>query len=130
MAAMSARLQFLAVAALCAGAPAARAEPPIATAGPGAPPPAESSPAPIADEQSPDAIGAWARDVIAGRPSAAAAQAGKAQACPASDGKPHGEVWAGVGTGGYREAGGVVTQPVGDCGQVTIGVSRTQGRWR
>lgn len=47
--------------------------------------------------------------------------------CPVSDGKPHGEVWAGVGTRGYRTVGGVVTQPIGDCGSVTVGVSRTEG---
>ena len=50
---------------------------------------------------------------------------------PASpDGKPHGEVWAGAGAHGYREAGGVVTEPIGRCGQVTIGVSTSGGRFR
>ena len=34
----------------------------------------------------------------------------------------HGEVSAAVGTHGYREAGGVVCQPVGDHTAVTIGV--------
>ena len=38
------------------------------------------------------------------------------------DKKPHGEVWAGVGTHGYREAGGVVCQPIGDHSAVTIAV--------
>ena len=38
------------------------------------------------------------------------------------DRKPHGEVWAGVGTHGYREAGGVVCQPLGDHAAVTIAV--------
>ena len=38
------------------------------------------------------------------------------------DRKPHGEVWAGVGTHGYREAGGVVCQPIGDHSSVTIAV--------
>ncbi len=50
--------------------------------------------------------------------------------CPTRvDKRPHGEVWAGVGTGGYREVGGVVTQPLGDCATVTIGMSRTEGRF-
>jgi len=38
------------------------------------------------------------------------------------DRKPHGAVWAGVGTRGYREAGGVVCQPIGDHSAVTIAV--------
>ncbi|MGI8839990.1 MAG: hypothetical protein ACR2F8_04265 [Caulobacteraceae bacterium] len=38
------------------------------------------------------------------------------------DKKPHGEVWAAVGTHGYREAGGVVCQPIGDHTAVTIAV--------
>ncbi|MGZ3376269.1 MAG: hypothetical protein ACXU8S_06700 [Phenylobacterium sp.] len=42
------------------------------------------------------------------------------------DSKPHGEVWAGAGTRGYREAGGVVTQPLGSCGTLTLGIAHTQ----
>ncbi len=38
------------------------------------------------------------------------------------DKNPHGEVWAGVGTHGYRETGGVVCQPIGDHSSVTIAV--------
>jgi hypothetical protein len=41
---------------------------------------------------------------------------------PPPDRNPHGEVWAGIGTGGYREAGGVVTKPLGDCGSVTVAI--------
>jgi hypothetical protein len=41
------------------------------------------------------------------------------------DRAPHGEVWVGVGTGGYKTAGAVVTAPLGDCGQATVAVSRT-----
>jgi hypothetical protein len=120
---------LLALAVVAAGA-AARADEPIRTGAPG-PPPAAEPPAPLAQKDSPEAIGAWARGVLAGAPAAAETAAERpARACPPSDGKPHGEVWAGVGTGGYRELGGVVTQPVGDCGQVTIGVSRAEGRWR
>jgi hypothetical protein len=38
------------------------------------------------------------------------------------DKTPHGEVWAGVGTHGYRQAGGAVCIPVGDHAQVTLAV--------
>lgn len=38
------------------------------------------------------------------------------------DKTPHGEVWAGVGTHGYRQVGGAVCVPVGDHGQVTLAV--------
>ena len=39
--------------------------------------------------------------------------------------KPHGEVEVGVGTGGYRHVAGVVCQPIGQDGAVTVGVSQT-----
>src|SRR5580704_17186072 len=43
------------------------------------------------------------------------------------DSAPHGEVEAGVGTGGYRHLGGVICKPIGDNGgSVTLGVSTTQ----
>jgi hypothetical protein len=128
---LAALLACLAVAATAAGG--ARAGEAIPTGASGAPPAAEA-PAPLGGDDSPEAIGAWARGVLAGAPAAETAAPAKAGACRPNDGKPHGEVWAGVGTGGYREVGGVVTQPVGDCGQVTIGVDRTEGahgrRWR
>jgi hypothetical protein len=50
--------------------------------------------------------------------------------------KIHGMVEAGVGTGGYREVGGVVTIPLGKDGQsgeVTVAVQQVNGgrsRWR
>jgi hypothetical protein len=43
------------------------------------------------------------------------------------DGKPHGAVWAGVGTHGYRDGGGAVTAPLGKCGSVSIAVDRSEG---
>lgn len=106
----------------------------IATGPEGAPPAAETPNRPLAeDPQSPEAIGRWARDVIAGRPTEEARQVAEAQrnpqgrgCTPPEDRKPHGEVWAGVGTGGYRELGGVVTQPVGKCGSVTIAVDKME----
>jgi hypothetical protein len=38
------------------------------------------------------------------------------------DKSPHGEVFAGVGTHGYREGGGVVCVPIGDKAAVTLAV--------
>ena len=38
------------------------------------------------------------------------------------DRNPHGEVFAGVGTHGYREAGGVVCMPIGDHAAVTVAI--------
>jgi hypothetical protein len=38
------------------------------------------------------------------------------------DKAPHGEVWAGIGTHGYRDIGGVVCAPLGDKGAVSIAV--------
>jgi hypothetical protein len=38
------------------------------------------------------------------------------------DKSPHGEVFGGVGTHGYREAGGVVCVPLGQNGQVSVAV--------
>ena len=49
------------------------------------------------------------------------------------DKNPHGEVFAGVGTRGYREAGGVVCVPIGDHAAATIAVDvgHIDGRgWR
>ena len=49
------------------------------------------------------------------------------------DKSPHGEVFAGVGTRGYREAGGVVCVPLGDNAAATIAVDvgHIDGRgWR
>jgi len=42
------------------------------------------------------------------------------------DHQPHGAVWGGVGAHGYREAGGVVCQPLGKDGSVTIAIDSTQ----
>ncbi|MDP1640661.1 MAG: hypothetical protein Q8L59_00600 [Phenylobacterium sp.] len=109
---------------------------PIATGRAGDPPTAQAQAqaAPISPGLEPtlrtEAPGDWARRVMAGEPAPeeiAEAQQGR---CPTRvDNKPHGQVWGSVGTGGYREIGGVVTQPLGDCATVTIGMSRTEGRF-
>ena len=41
---------------------------------------------------------------------------------PPPDTKPHGQVFAGVGTSGYREAGGYVCQPLKNGGAVSVAV--------
>jgi hypothetical protein len=42
------------------------------------------------------------------------------------DRSPHGEVWAGVGTHGYRDIGGAVCAPIGDHSAVSIAVDAGQ----
>ena len=46
---------------------------------------------------------------------------------PPPDKNPHGAVWAGVGTHGYRNVGGVVCVPLGNNSAVTVAVDST--RW-
>jgi hypothetical protein len=46
---------------------------------------------------------------------------------PKADKNPHGEVWGGVGTHGYREAGGALCVPLDDNGHVSVAVDAT--RW-
>lgn len=41
---------------------------------------------------------------------------------PPFDRRPHGEIEAAVGTGGYREVAGTVVVPIGDKGYVAAGV--------
>jgi hypothetical protein len=109
----------------------------IVRAGPeGSPPAAEAAPvaaAPDPEAVKARAIGDWAQRVLAGAPAvdedAAKPAAKGCAALPASDGKPHGEVWAGVGNHGYREVGGVVTQPLGKCGSLTVAIDRTEGNF-
>ena len=123
------KFAVLIAAPLIAFAPAALADEAIATHGDGAP----AAEAPADQVSGPDrskqANGEWARRVMAGQPTDEAAGDKQARkGCPQTgDGKPHGEVWAGVGTGGYRNVGGVVTQPLGDCAQVTVAIDHTEG---
>ena len=121
--------------AVCAGS--AQAQEIITAGASGAPPAAEAGlpapmatePAPRRDGDSPEAIGAWANGVIAGEPSQTDAAPGRlagARCPPREDRKPHGQVWAGIGTRGYRNVGAVVNQPVGDCGEVTVAIEHTE----
>ncbi len=128
----------LALTALATGALAQEA---IATRPADSPSP-QASAAPVASLDQPtqnqDDAAAWARRVLARAngqlpPTDERAEAGQL----AGDGQggcvrnpdrsPHGEVSAAVGSRGYRGVSGVVTQPIGDCGQITIGISSQQG---
>jgi hypothetical protein len=94
----------------------------------------DAAPASVETDQR-QANGEWARRVLAGQPTDGADADDRARDGRARDGKgcernpdraPHGEVWAGIGSRGYRNAGGVVTEPIGDCGQATIAIDSTQ----
>ena len=121
--------------ALSAGAAAQE----VIQAGPKSEPPAAApdgaAGAVSEDGSSPEAIDAWGRRVLAGGPTPearAGADGGAARpgGCPpAADRRPHGAVWGGIGTGGYREVGGTVTQALGDCGQVSVAIDKVEGRF-
>ena len=83
-----------------------------------------------ADRADAEANGAWARKILDDAAAGKSDKDGKSKAAcsnPNTDRKAHGEVWVGVGTGGYREYGGVVTQPLGDCSEITLGLDQTEG---
>ena len=113
---------LLACAALSGGAigafaPAALAQEAIPTAtgapGDGAPPTPESGPLRLSDhtDQGPDFL----------RPvGPCGGPARKEDGKP--DKSPHGEVWAGVGTNGYRDIGGAVCAPLGDNAALSVAV--------
>ena len=42
----------------------------------------------------------------------------------------HGAVSVDVGTGGYRHADIFATAPAGDCGQISVGISKSEGGYR
>ncbi len=98
-----------------AGAVAAQEAIPTAQGAPsgGAPIPAASGPLRL-----PDRLDLGTDDIL--RP------IGPCGAPPRADGKPdrapHGAVFAGVGTRGYREAGGVVCVPLGDKASATVAI--------
>lgn len=113
-----ATLAGLGVAAAPAGALAQEAIP-TAAGGPGddAPPAPESGPLRLSDriDEGPDVL----------RPvGPCGGPARKEDGKP--DRSPHGEVWAGIGTHGYRDIGGVVCAPLGDNAAVSIAVDAGQ----
>jgi hypothetical protein len=97
---------------------AVRAQEAIPTAaGDGAPPVAESGPLRLSDrtDQGPDIL----------RPLGPCGGPIRKE-----DGKldktPHGEVWAGIGTNGYREIGGAVCAPLGEHSAVSVAIDAGQ----
>ena len=107
---------WLAVAGVAlSGSAAAQEAIPTAIGSPtgGAPVPAASGPIRL-----PDRLDTGGDDIVR--------SVGPCGAPPKPDGKPdrspHGEVFAGVGTHGYREGGGVVCVPIGDKAAVTLAV--------
>jgi hypothetical protein len=83
---------------------------------------------PIADPELAQrkANGDWARRVMAGARGEEDIRDEAPRGCQRNpDRSPHGEVWVGVGTGGYNSAGAAVTAPIGDCGEATVAVSHT-----
>jgi hypothetical protein len=74
-----------------------------------------------------EANGAWARAVMDKAADNKKIASGKPGCVRNPDRAPHGEVWAGVGTRGYNDIGGVVTQPLGDCSTVTLGYEQSHG---
>ena len=42
------------------------------------------------------------------------------------DRTPHGQVWAGIGTHGYRDSGGVVCAPLGDNAALSVAIDAGQ----
>jgi hypothetical protein len=97
---------------------------------PGAEAPAAATPS-SPDRDQRQANGDWARRVMAGQSTDESEDVDSRGCRRNPDRRPHGEVWAGVGTGGYKTVGAVVTQPIGDCSEVTVAVSQTdQGRVR
>ncbi|NBB52936.1 hypothetical protein GVN24_32155 [Rhizobium sp. CRIBSB] len=49
---------------------------------------------------------------------------------PEDDRQMHGEVWAGIGTGGYRDYGASVSLPLGESGRLDITVQQTKNDFR
>jgi hypothetical protein len=97
--------------------------------------PANADPKPVAtaavsadaDQTDAEANGAWARAVMDRAADNKKVAAAKSGCVRNPDRAPHGEVWAGVGTRGYNDIGGVVTQPIGDCSTLTLGYEQGGG---
>jgi len=49
---------------------------------------------------------------------------------PEDDRQMHGEVWAGIGTGGYRDYGAAVSLPLGETGRLDIRIEQTKNDFR
>ena len=129
--------------ALTAIGGAALAQEAMSTRPADSPPPPAAAPVTSLDEPSDSQVQAaeWARRVLARangelpptderaeQMAEAGITPGEGKGCVRNpDRAPHGEVSVAVGSRGYREVGGVVTQPIGDCGQITIGIGTSRG---
>jgi hypothetical protein len=120
----------LAATLIAAGAQAQEAIPTAANA-PSAGAPAPASPATAAPITLSDRQEFDDRGPLPVGPCGAVAQVKDGQV-QKPDKNPHGEVWAGVGTSGYRDIGGTVCVPIGDHAAVNIAVDseHISGRWR
>ncbi len=49
---------------------------------------------------------------------------------PIEERRVRGEVWAGIGTNGYRDVGGAVSIPIGESGQANLYFSKTENDFR
>lgn len=99
----------------------------IRTGDGGAPVMASASPGAAGAQPDPETIGAWAQGVLQGAPAEPDERTSRQCVTAKADDAPRGAVWAGIGNHGYRQAGGVVTQPLGGCGSVTVMIDRTEG---
>ena len=142
------RALLLALALSTAAATAALAQDPISTrpASQDAPP-ADTAPAPTLDKPTQSQIDAakWAHDVLAranGQLPASDDRRGDdkaadktAAAKPAScernpDRAIHGSGGVAVGSDGYRHADIYAEKPIGDCGSIAVGISKSEGGGR
>ncbi len=114
------RVALLAMAATLVAASIAQAQEaiPTATTAPGGDAPLPPAPPPP-HAPSVHSSRVWARPAYG--PCGPLRRKADGTIAPNSD-QAHGEVSAAVGTGGYREAAGVVCQPIGDSAAVTLGV--------
>lgn len=91
---------------------------------------AQTAPAPAASPQAAaaaDPTNAQIASWIAGRHGEVDGVDAEPLAGPVRDGQIHGVVGASVGSGGYKSAYGVATLPIGQRGDVTVGISDEHG---
>ncbi len=111
-------LLLLAGSLLALGTPALAADAPAG---------ADGGPVSTASQGTDAKIAAWLDDGAKAKP--ASDEPIEDMPPPKPDRKIHGEVGAGIGSGGYRSAYGVVNIPIGKSGSATIAVSTSHGRY-
>ncbi len=91
----------------------------------------DSAPVSTASQSTDQKIAAWLGDRSDTKPARTRNPTDEPLRYPdqgAPDRKIHGEVGAGVGSGGYRSAYGVVNIPIGKSSSATVAISTTHGR--